>query len=234
MQNCPHAAMPSRSPHCARQSNAQLAAGLGLGLALQARLGFEVAAAATGVATARAGRPATLVNSTMPASVASASTRLNSSCASHSAVTANGVPSCACRAERLHARDVGMAADAAGGDDRPPRARCPALRRKASDCGIAFSKSKRESARSATLAAPGDRRPGAGARARSRRADASCVHLRTTERRRARRTGWARAARRDGPVPGRAGPAAALRQPRRRRCRIQRFFTDGAYSPTRA
>jgi hypothetical protein len=117
MQNWPQPGRPSRSPHCARQSKARCSAAWLVRLGLQPRQRLQVVLQ-PGRATARrqAGHAGELDHVLVRAS---ASTRLNSGWASHSSVTAKGVPSCTAAAPRpCRRRDVLMAADAAGRDQR--------------------------------------------------------------------------------------------------------------------
>ena len=190
------------------------------------------------MATARAGRPATLVNSTMSSSRASASTRLNSAWASLSCVTAKGVPSCtAGRAQRLQrARCPRMAADAAGGDQRDL----------ALDAGRAQEGQRLRDdvleieARVVQVGDPGRAEVAAG---QPRVLDDDGIGqallalplAAPAAARRARRTGSGPARRAGGPAPGRAGPAAGRRRPPPRRCRIPApACTDGRVVAHRA
>lgn len=202
-RTAPISGTPSRNPHRAKQSKPML----------QRRLGWAMACirgsrrryfSSHGVRTARAGRPATLVNSTTSSGRALTNTRLNASAASDSAVTAKAVPSWTAaapsRCRRRTSSWVEMPPAAMIGMSRS----MPSRARNANTSGIATSKSKRRSVRSATQAAPRCPPASRGCSRTMRRAGA-LVHPAPHHHRHVHRTEWESAPPAGGPAPARAG-----------------------------
>ena len=126
MQNWPMLAMPSRSPHCARHLIPGRACRVAAWRGLQLRFRARDSARSHGVSTARAGSPATLMKVTMSSGARLGEhlleVRMRVAFLGHRERRADlhrrG-------AEREHVAHLLVAVDAAGGDQRDARARCP-------------------------------------------------------------------------------------------------------------